>query len=365
MWLKWNQSRIDANEAALNAVDLQVTRPINDWCADGSIPEAGISRRLRTTRIGPQWAESWDDWGPFYTPMYSQLVGLNGSTVEMCSSLSLVAATTRRDDLRPVLSPNRQGRPSRLPAGAVPHDLVDPPVRHREPGRAPARSARDLRGEDDADRTEADDLRPPPGFDNAENNWMHRVPEGLRHPDRRRPAKRRRGTATRTWLLTNGIERRPARRRATSTARPASSAARTWSSWIRRFAVSPTRPSARASTSRRGSASSTHLPGPGATGYLWGADVVTIPDSGHVRPGDRAVSPHPDPSRRRRRLAECIGVRACDRLGDRSPHAERAARHGPHGRARDCTVHQCARQADAGRHGPVPGLGSGCARVGR
>ena len=31
-------------------------------------------------------AEGWDDWGPFYTPMYSQLVGLNGSTVEMCNS---------------------------------------------------------------------------------------------------------------------------------------------------------------------------------------------------------------------------------------------------------------------------------------
>ena len=33
-------------------------------------------------------AEGWDDWGPFYTLMYSQLVGLNGSTVEMCQSTS-------------------------------------------------------------------------------------------------------------------------------------------------------------------------------------------------------------------------------------------------------------------------------------
>ena len=30
-------------------------------------------------------AETWDDWGPFYTPMYAQHVGLDGSTVEMCS----------------------------------------------------------------------------------------------------------------------------------------------------------------------------------------------------------------------------------------------------------------------------------------
>jgi hypothetical protein len=30
-------------------------------------------------------AEGWDDWGPFYTPMYAQHIGLDGSTVEMCS----------------------------------------------------------------------------------------------------------------------------------------------------------------------------------------------------------------------------------------------------------------------------------------
>jgi hypothetical protein len=32
LWLKWNQSRIDANEALMNANGFQVTRPINDWC---------------------------------------------------------------------------------------------------------------------------------------------------------------------------------------------------------------------------------------------------------------------------------------------------------------------------------------------
>ena len=41
LWLKWNQSRIDANEAALNAVNLNVTRPINDWCSDGSVSVQG------------------------------------------------------------------------------------------------------------------------------------------------------------------------------------------------------------------------------------------------------------------------------------------------------------------------------------
>src|SRR5215203_3367846 len=91
MWLKWNQSRIDANEAAMNAQGFDVTRPINDWCADGSIPDQNPDGLCDddTSRIGPRWAESWDDWGPFYTPMYSQLVGLNGSTVEMCNNAAL------------------------------------------------------------------------------------------------------------------------------------------------------------------------------------------------------------------------------------------------------------------------------------
>ena len=45
LWLKWNVSRIDANEAAMNAVGLGVTRPILDWCANGDPPPA--ERHLR------------------------------------------------------------------------------------------------------------------------------------------------------------------------------------------------------------------------------------------------------------------------------------------------------------------------------
>ena len=43
MWLKWNQARIDANEAAMNAIGQQIQRPINDWCSDPDedIPPAG------------------------------------------------------------------------------------------------------------------------------------------------------------------------------------------------------------------------------------------------------------------------------------------------------------------------------------
>jgi hypothetical protein len=85
LWLKWNPKRIEANVAAMATVGLGVTRPILDWCANGSPPPAsGIC--ANGLPPGPAQAEGWDDWGPFYTPMYSQLVGLNGSTVEMCNS---------------------------------------------------------------------------------------------------------------------------------------------------------------------------------------------------------------------------------------------------------------------------------------
>ena len=43
LWLKWNQPRIDANEAALAALNFGVTRPINDWCSDGNpAPASGV-----------------------------------------------------------------------------------------------------------------------------------------------------------------------------------------------------------------------------------------------------------------------------------------------------------------------------------
>jgi hypothetical protein len=36
---------------------------------------------------GPDVAEGWDDWGPFYTAMFAQHIGLDSSTVEMCQSV--------------------------------------------------------------------------------------------------------------------------------------------------------------------------------------------------------------------------------------------------------------------------------------
>ena len=88
LWLKWNQSRIDANEAALASVGLDITRPINDWCSTGDFPDSnGLCPDGNPP--GPAVAEGWDDWGPFYTAMYAQHVGLNASTVEMCNQIDL------------------------------------------------------------------------------------------------------------------------------------------------------------------------------------------------------------------------------------------------------------------------------------
>jgi Zinc carboxypeptidase len=84
LWLKWNQPRTLANKVALAGVGMGMQRPVNDWCADGDLPPLGSTTCPDGSTPGPAVAEGWDDWGPFYTPMYNQLVGLNGSTVEMC-----------------------------------------------------------------------------------------------------------------------------------------------------------------------------------------------------------------------------------------------------------------------------------------
>ena len=88
-WLKWNQARIDYNEAAMDAVGQDVTRPINDWCPEGDVPSRADGLCDAGETPGPDVAEGWDDWGPFYGPMYHQHIGLDSSTVEMCSETNL------------------------------------------------------------------------------------------------------------------------------------------------------------------------------------------------------------------------------------------------------------------------------------
>jgi hypothetical protein len=147
LWLKWNQSRIDANEALMNANGFQVTRPINDWCYSGDIPVNGVcpGPPELADHWGPRWAESWDDWGPFYTPMYSQLVGLNGSTVEMCNEVAPVTGSNPpQTECGPPVSDNARIGPLGARPRSVPDRLVDASLRHEQPGRPAERRADDL-----------------------------------------------------------------------------------------------------------------------------------------------------------------------------------------------------------------------------
>src|ERR687892_250722 len=74
LFLYWNQRRLDANEAAVAAVGMDITRPVNDWNQAGVPPG------------NPAIAEGWDDWGPFYTQTYMAFYGVDSSTLEMCST---------------------------------------------------------------------------------------------------------------------------------------------------------------------------------------------------------------------------------------------------------------------------------------
>ena len=77
LFAKWNQRRLDANEAAFADVGMDILRPVNDWNADakGGPPP-----------VGPPYAEGWDDWGPFYIQTYMAFYGVDSSTLEMCDS---------------------------------------------------------------------------------------------------------------------------------------------------------------------------------------------------------------------------------------------------------------------------------------
>jgi hypothetical protein len=72
IWLRWSQLRSDANQAALATERFGITRPINNT------PPVWIPP-------GETLPQGWDDWGPFYTGQYGQLRGLDTSTVEMCN----------------------------------------------------------------------------------------------------------------------------------------------------------------------------------------------------------------------------------------------------------------------------------------
>jgi hypothetical protein len=278
LWLKWNQGRIDANEAALNAVGHLVTRPINDWCADGSIPEGGVCDD-GTTRFGPRWAESWDDWGPFYTAMYAQHVGLNASTVEMCSSLSTTTPTSGITRCGPPLSETAKvGRSgARLTQYVTTWSTLIYDTANRVELMHDHLEIYE-RGVNDARRPECC----PPPFD-VDNNWMHDYPQAYVIPVGEGQRSDPEANRLVEWLLFNGVEVEELKRDY-----------RFGSQTFERdsYVVPMTQ-------ARRGLVDTSlgigvdvsprinilyAPPAAWSHGYLWGADVVTIPDSGFFRP---------------------------------------------------------------------------------
>jgi hypothetical protein len=253
-WLKWNQPRIDANEAALNAIGQQITRPINDWCSDGNpAPPSGVCPDGRPP--GPAVAEGWDDWGPFYGPMYMQHVGLDSSTVEMCNSVSLcggragsrrIQNTVQKSTLDFVV-PNR-------------HDMLYDELENYR------------RGDVDAPRPACC----PPPFD-VDNNWMVDFPKAYVIPVGNGQRSDVEANRLVEWLLFNDIE-------VSELKQDYSFGGRTYEQGS--YVVWMTQP-------RRGLADTAlgigldisedigilyAPPASWSHGYLWGADVVTVAD---------------------------------------------------------------------------------------
>src|SRR5215210_3423152 len=267
---------MDANESALNAIGLAVTRPINDWCSDGEFydPATGLCPD-GTDHWGPRWAESWDDWGPFYTPMYSQLVGLNGSTVEMCNSTGTgcsVPGTTL---------PFPRGR---VGARTAQYTVATSTLTYDIANRVELMNDQIevyRRGVTDAPRPATADL--PPGFDNSENNWMHEYPQAYVIPvggTQRSDAEAHRLVG---WLMENGVRvRQLAEPYQYDSNRIEPGSFVVFMDQALR-GLADTALGAGVDISSRISILYAP-PGAWSHGYLWGADVLTIPDDLKFKP---------------------------------------------------------------------------------
>ena len=280
---------------------------------------------------GPDVAEGWDDWGPFYGPMYHQHIGLDSSTVEMCmdSAASGVPAASLA---------GRAG--ARINQNTVTQSTLEFVVAHR------AAMFHDelvnyIRGDVDAPRPACC----PDPFKAEFHNWMLNYPKAYVIPfgaGQRSDAEANRLVE---WALFNDIEvdRIDRDYRYGNTTFEEGSYV-IWMAQPRR-GLADTALSIGVDISPR----IQRLYAPPAAwshGYLWGADTVTIPD------GARFSPPHRGSSRPNRCTAASSrgtgSVRARPRLADRGPHAQRARR-GRRGADRTRAVHGPGVTLAAGR----------------
>ena len=285
LWLKWNQPRIDHNEAAMNAIGHDITRPINDWCPEGDAPSRADGLCDAGETPGPDVAEGWDDWGPFYGPMYMQHVGLDSSTVEMCNSTNPAPVGFRPCG-------GRAG--SRLEQNVVQQSTYEFVVANRA-GMLGDELEMYRRGDVDAPRPACC----PPPFDGADangsfHNWMHDYPQAYVIPVGKGQRSDPEANRLIEWALFNDIE-------VDRLEKDYRWEGRTFEEdsyviWMKQ----PRRGLADTALGV-GQDISTRIqrlyapPAAWSHGYLWGADTVTIPD------GSR-FSPHTDDVRKPNRL---------------------------------------------------------------
>ena len=129
-------------------------------------------------------AEGWDDWGPFYGPMYHQHIGLDSSTVEMCNAASCGG---------------RAG--SRQIQNVVQQSTMEYVVANRA-GMLHDELKMYIRGDTDAPRPAC--CEPP--FDPEFHNWMHDYPKAYVVPVGKGQRSDAEANRLVEWMLFNDIE---------------------------------------------------------------------------------------------------------------------------------------------------------------
>ena len=248
----------------MNAIGQQIQRPINDWCPEADLPNTATGLCDDGSTAGPAVAEGWDDWGPLLhadvrparrperldrrdvpghaAPCGGRVGSRRAQEVVSWSTLAATTPTNRHDLYSDMLEIYRRGDTDAAQAGLLPGA-----VRRRR------------------------------------TTGCSTYPQAYVIPRRRRPAERRRGQPARRVAASSTTSR------CTRSRSDYRYGGQTYSQGLVRRLHEPAAARAgrhRALDRRR------HLrreisrlyapPGAWSHGYLWGADVVTIPDGRHV-----------------------------------------------------------------------------------
>ena len=270
LYIPWNQARSDANEAGLAAIGLGTTRPVNDWCPEADFPgPTGLCEDGSTP--GPAVAEGWDDWGPFYTGQYAQLLGFDSSTVEMCNSTGTACSLPGATDFP-------RGRYGAFRAQqAVSWSTMEFDVANRQ-GLLDVQLEVYRRGVKNADRPSCC----PAPFDVA-NNWMTEYPKAHVIPFGKGQRSDAEANRLVRWLLANGIEVEKLERDTSFGGQKYEEGS--YVVWMSQALRGLANTALSIGVDISADISQLYAP-PGAWshGYLWGADVVEIPRDAKFKP---------------------------------------------------------------------------------